>query len=261
VKFGWSDKIADDPVLLFLGAMKNAVRGFVFITISFLFSCQPSGSVQEDRDFLAQMRSELGWKPLSEGFDIYAMADCTGPASVFQTLVLSSLENTRFEQKSGPRHSLGVYRPDSAWLYDFVRDTAVEADSATIAFLINHELHATAFYPESRYGQWIAEKDTTYYDDEADMLTFKDIKGGLVRVFYHATTALPLGFRIENHLGRGASFVDVLFDDWQQLQGVRVFTAARFLQGQDVYEYRFTKISFDKLSDQVFMENKPLISP
>lgn len=233
---------------------------FLLVTL-FLISCESATSTQQGNELLAKVRKDLGLPMLSEGFNIYAMADCTGPASVFQTLVVSSTTNTRFEQKSGPRHILGIHRPDTAWLYDLVQDTIIEADSATIAFLINHELHATAFYPESRYGLPMSQKDTVYYSEKASMLTFTDIKGGEVRAFYKIETGLPLGFRIENHLGRGERYVDVLFENWQDLNDIRVFTAASFLQGQDVYRYQFTIISMDSLPEKVFIQNKALISP
>ncbi|GAB5523729.1 MAG: hypothetical protein Roseis2KO_16010 [Roseivirga sp.] len=207
------------------------------------------------------MRQRLGLPELSAAPAIYAMANCTGPSSRFTTLVISDAHNTRFEQKSGPSHVLGVHRPDSAWWHDFTANASVAIDSATITFLIDHELHAIAFYPENRFGEWVDEKDTVYYQDKAKMLTFSDIKGGKVKMFYQAESWRPLGFSVENHLQKGAAPIDVLLDNWQKRGGVRVFTEARFLQGEDVYHYQFTEITFGKLPEGAFTKNEPLISP
>lgn len=241
--------------------MKGLKPECILLIVLFIWSCGVKGTSKGEGQGLVKMRQSLGLPELSAAPAIYAMADCEGPSSTFKTLVISNAANTRFEQQSGPRHILGVHRPDSAWLHDFVADTTVAVDAATIAFLINHELHAIAFYPETRYGQWVSEKDTVYYNQEARMLTFTDIKGAAVKTFYQAESWFPLGFSIENHLGRGAKQVDVLFDNWDETEGVRVFTEARFLQGEDVYRYKFTEIAFDKLPEAAFTKNEPLILP
>ncbi|MCE7993279.1 MAG: hypothetical protein HEP71_14935 [Roseivirga sp.] len=241
--------------------MKSLTVSLLLLVAISTLNCQGSGSSSNKVDRLLQMRQKHGWPTASSGLNIYAMADCSGPSSVFQTLVISGSTETRFEQKSGSRHILGVNRPDSAWMHDFAGDTTVAVDDATICFLINHELHAIAFYPEKRYGQWAEEKDTIYYSEGAKMLTFLDIKGGRVKIFYEEESWRPLGFSIENHLGRGAKQVDVLFENWQEWEGRQVFTEARFLQGEDVYRYKFTEISFGELSDDAFNESKPIILP
>lgn len=207
------------------------------------------------------MREVLGVPDFETALNIYALADCTGPASTFETLVISSPSNTRFEQKAEGRHILGIHRQDSAWVYDIIADTSVAVDSATITFLIGHELHAIAFYPESRFGVLVSEKDTIYYSEEARMLTFMDIKEGLVNVFYKAETWLPLGFNVQNHLGRGDSQVDVLFDNWQKIDGVHLFTEARFLQGDEVYHYQFIEIRFGEVPKDTFAKNRSMILP
>lgn len=241
--------------------MKSLTLSLLLLVVLSSLSCRGNQSSSDEGDVLWQMRQRLGWPEASSGLNIYAMADCSGPSSVFTTLVISGPAETRFEQKSGPRHVLGVHRPDSSWMHDFVGDTTVAIDDPTICFLINHELHAIAFYPEKRYGPWVDEKDTLYYEEEAKMLTFLDIKGGRVKTFYEKKSWRPLGFSIQNHLGRGARQVDMLFENWQVSEGRRVFTEARFLQGQDVYHYQFTEISFGELPDNAFAANTPLIRP
>ncbi len=245
----------------FIGWMKGLKSGCLLLLILFIWSCGVKQASEEENEVLLKMRQSLGLPDLLAAPAIYAMADCIGPSSEFTTLVISSTANTRFEQKSGPSHVLGIHRPDSAWWYDFVADTSVAIDSATITFLIDHELHAIAFYPENRFGKLIDQKDTVYYQSEAKVLTFSDIKEGKVKVFYQSGTWLPLGFSVENHLEKGAAPIDVLFDNWQERGDVRVFTEARFLQGEDVYHYRFTEITFGKLPEGAFTKNEPLISP
>lgn len=224
-------------------------------------SCQERASEDDSSSLLPKMRKALGIPTFELVSNIYALAECSGPASTFETLVISSPANTRFEQKAEGHHILGVHRQDSAWIYDIIGDTSVAVDSATLTFLIDHELHAIAFYPESRFGSPVSEKDTVYYSEEAIMLTFKDIKEGPVNIFYRTKTWLPLGFSVQNHLGGGASQVDVLFANWQKTDGIRVFTEARFLQGADVYHYLFTKIRFGELPKEAFTKNQALILP
>lgn len=241
--------------------MKWLKLSMLLLIVLSSLSCEKSHSAEKGSGVLSQMRQSLGLPTLETGIDIYALADCSGPNSVFKTLVISSPTETRFEQKAEARHILGIHRPDSVWIYDFVGDTLVAVDSATITFLIDHELHMIAFYPENRFGVSVSEKDTVYYSEEARMLTFIDIKGGPIKVFYKAESWLPLGFSIQNHMGRGAEQVDVLFENWKEVEGIQVFTEARFLQGDDVYHYQFTEIGFDKLPKDAFTKNQSLILP
>lgn len=241
--------------------MKGLISGCLLLIVLLVCSCGVKQASEEEYGVLLKMRQSLGLPDLPAAPDIYAMANCTGPSSQFTTLVMSGATNTRFEQKSGPSHVLGIHRPDSAWWHDFRADTSVAIDSTTVTFLIDHELHAIAFYPENRFGQWVNQKDTVYYQDEAKMLTFSDIKGGKVKIFYQSGSLLPLGFSVENHLEEGAAPIDVLFDNWQKRGGVRVFIEARFLQEEDVYHYRFTEIAFGTLPEGAFTKNEPLILP
>ncbi|HVL17718.1 MAG TPA: hypothetical protein VM387_06970, partial [Gemmatimonadales bacterium] len=63
---------------------------------------------------------------------------------------------------------------------------------------------------------------------------------------------LPLGLRLRNQTGQGAARVDVVFGDWETVDGVRLFRRAAFLQGPDRYDYRYTTLRLNQLADADF---------
>lgn len=222
-------------------------------------------SCTDDKDslssFLPEMRTRLGLPAEVSDFGVYALADCTGPNSAFTTLVISDDNHTRFEQKSSSYHIIGFHDGNSSSMLDVLSGEVSPVDSATVTFLIGHELHMIAFYPESRFGEPVGIKDTTYYDQAATQLSFTDLLGGPIEVFYDQETHRPLGFNTKNHLGGGAEHIDVQFSQWQTKGEQPVFMEARFLQGDDVYKYKFTEVCLGKPSGELFQSGKVLISP
>ena len=59
--------------------------------------------------------------------------------------------------------------------------------------------------------------------------------GAPVDFFYDPATGRPLGVRIRNHTGRGASEVLTRFDDWRRVGEVLLAFAVTMTQGSDVY--------------------------
>jgi hypothetical protein len=226
-----------------------------------LSGCQKGSSASiTGQQALEVMRSRLGLVDAEEDFYVYALANCQGPDSRFETLVISGPAGMRFEQKSESSHVLGVHQAGAAWWHNFNTDTTTAVSDAVLTFLMGHDLHMIACFPENRFGEMLSEKDTTYYNDKALMLSFRDVKDGLVRVYYHAESLLPLGFTIQNHLNDHAEYIDVLFSDWEQIEGVKTFTRASFIQGEDVYDYAFTHVSFESFTGEVFTQKQKLIA-
>lgn len=258
VECHWSNKVSGISFRLLLGGMKLIK---LMTLLVFLSGCgQGSSASSTNEDVLTAVRSRLGLPNIGKDFYVYALANCQGPDRRFETLVISSPAKMRFEQKSASSHVLGVYKPDAAWWHDFNADTTHAVSDVVSTFLMGHDLHMIAFFPEKKFGDLLSEKDTTYYDDKARMLNFSDIKGGLVRVYYQAESLLPLGFTVQNHFNEHEEeYIDVLFSDWEMVQGVKAFTHARFIQGDDVYEYAFTHISFESFTDQVFTQKQKRI--
>lgn len=205
------------------------------------------------------MRSGLGLTASADTFNVYALADCEGPDSQFTTLIISDQKHSRFEQVSGSRHSIGVHsEAKSAW-YDVSTHEESLADSASITFLIDHELHMLAFYPESRFGLPLSAKDTVFHDQNAVRLLFKDLLGASVSLFYSKNEYLPLGVTVRNHISAQPPWIHVLFENWGEVDGIKTFFEARFLQDTDVYQYRYRDIHFNNVGKDVFGDFRPLI--
>jgi len=229
------------------------------LVIACIFSL-PLNAQDNGLQLLKDVRARLGILQKLSDFKVYSMADCKGPNSEFTTLVISDAQNSRFEQQSGPRHTVGLRTASGANWHNVHTNEVSAADSASITFLIDHELHMIAFFPESRFGPPLSKKDTLFHGEKAIQLIFKDLKGKSVQVYYSQSELLPLGYTIYNHLGGDVLWIDTLFEDWKDGEDIPlVFTAARFLQGTDVYEYQFTDLRFKELPEGVFSNTEAII--
>jgi hypothetical protein len=212
------------------------------------------GSSLSENPVLASARRAMGGDGLvAAATTIDALAACDGPSGPFETRVYSSRDGKmRFEQtpSSGQTFVAGI-DGQGGWSYDADLDQFVRADSATLTFLRGHELHMIALAPETRFGEPEAQGLERLGRRHAVALRFRDLIGTPVHIYYALEDSLPLGFRVANHTGSGAPAVLVMFEDWRSVDGLRLFTRARFEHGMDTYRYEFTSIRLNSVPDSL----------
>ena len=114
----------------------NAVHSFMrmaflsCLTISLLFSL-PLKAQYSGETLLKDVRYRMGMYTKLEDYKVYALAECKGPSGEFTTLVISDINHTRFEQKAGPRHNLGLRTNEAA--ISLVTPLARECEVSTCA--------------------------------------------------------------------------------------------------------------------------------
>ena len=224
-----------------------------------LMACS-TGKKEVPADWPRKAREAMGFPASMNSLEVYAMADCSGPNSSFQTLLISNRSNTRFEQLGANYHNLSVHRPDSAWRFDFNANTLEGMDNAYRAFLFSHELHMVAIWPEARFGLPQALEQSEYGGKAAVRLEFIDAMDSPFFIYYDAQTHLPLGFTVNNHIGLGEGDVSIYFKSWQNQDGKQLFQVATFVQGDDEFRYDFTELDFNREVMGDFFAVRPLIS-
>ena len=187
--------------------------------------------------------------------NLYAMAECKAPdGRDFKTLVLSEPTASKMEQQSGKNHFIIKQGEQSSWSYDVNTLALTDSLSAsTKAFVQGHELHWLSMHPESRFSQPTYAGISTFKDQDAFKITFRDLTNAPVNFYYAFENYQPLGFEI--FPGQDQDKVVINFDNWDTINKIKVFKKATFTQGQEVFEYAFTDIQFNDLKATDF-ENK-----
>lgn len=184
-------------------------------------------------------------------------AECEGPNGHFTTEVASARDGrVRFAQRHSPdrRFAAGVSL-DGPWQGSASAATPTITDSARsiMGTVIDaHELHLLAIAPEARYTNPVAQGRERIDGSVAAVVRFLDRRGAPADFFYDVNSGLPIGFRVVNHTGRGASPILTTFHDWLRVGSVRLPHRVVIAQGSETYTYHMTSASTDWLPDAAF---------
>lgn len=197
---------------------------------------------------LAGARRALGGGDRIRTID--AVAAVTGPRSSFVTRV-SSARDGRARLALGPQFLAGVGAREG-WLFDVAADTAGPLDPVSRSILRGHELHMLVLAPASRWRRPRAREGQTWQGRPALAVVFDDDLADPVTLYLSATDTMPVGIRLMNHTGQGLRDVDVTFDRWESLGGVRLFRKAVFAQAADSFVYDYTDLRLNAVDDSTF---------
>lgn len=166
-------------------------------------------------------------------------AAATGPDGPYEVTVRSSAEGAvRLEFTLG--FAAGI-RADDAWVR-LGSGEAVQAMTDTLeTFVRGHDLLMNALHPESRYGSLRHVGEESFGSVPAIRLDGTDALGAPVAFYYSREDTLPLGYRVADHL-RGGGPVTTSLSAWEFRGDVRLPTRARFVQGEEVFDYELLEI-------------------
>ena len=179
---------------------------------------------------------------------IEAVASVQGPRRRFEASIRSARDG-RARLALGPDFVAGFGR-SGAWLAERERVTA--PDSATRTVVRGHELHLLVLAPESRWRDPLFLGLLPWQGDSALAVSLLDELDTPAVLYLGRRDSLPVGLRLINHTGVGASRVDVTLGDWETIDGVRLFRRAAFQHGPDRYDYRYTTLRLNRLADAAF---------
>jgi hypothetical protein len=103
-------------------------------------------------------------------------------------------------------------------------------------------------FPGSRLADPVFEGRAVWDGDSALVVRVRDEAGATVFAAFAVSDTLPLGLQVTST----DPDVFVRFDEWQWLQGIRVFTVAEFRQGSEVFRYEYTDIALNDVDDSLF---------
>ena len=177
---------------------------------------------------------------------VTARAVVTGPSGQFEATVWSARDGrARILMTTG--FAAGIDH-DSSW--QIGQDPAVvrRLDRDGRRFLRGHELHAHVYFPETRLSDASFVGRSMWDGDSALVLEFQDETLAPLRTAYTLQDTIPLGMQVMTQ----DPDVFIRFHDWAWRDGTRLFTAAEFRQGDDVFRYEYEEIEFGVLADSVF---------
>lgn len=166
-------------------------------------------------------------------------ANAEGPGGAYEVTVQATAEGAaRLDFSQG---FSGVAGAGGGWIRNGPGEATAALTDTLETFVRGHDLMMTAFHPETRYGPFRLVGETEFDGDPAIRVDGVDALGAPIELYYAATDTVPLGFRIVDHLrGRGPVMTRLL--DWEMTGALRVPTAARFVQGDEIFVYDIVEI-------------------
>jgi len=189
---------------------------------------------------------------LPEGSSLSAMANCVGPqGDLFQTLIFSEKTRGRMEQSNERGHYVLSYEDSLIWSYNFVsKNLNEDAGEMTKSFIQGHELHWLSLRPMDRTTRPLFKGFEEFKGTVSFKIESRDILDRPILFYYSFEDYLPLGFQMETAPGQPP--VVVSFENWDSVGPYRVFKRAVFKQGDEVFQYEFTKINFNSMTEEDF---------
>jgi len=180
---------------------------------------------------------------------VRATAAASGPSTSFEVTVSSRRSGeARVDFSGGFSAGIGRHR---RWAR--TADSTGPLTPEMETFLRGHEIHLTLLAPESRYPT-LGFGGRVDLDGRAALsLVGADALGGRVELFFATADTLPLGYRVIDQARPERGPVTLTVGDWVPRDGRRIFTTARFRQGNETFRYRFTDVVLDPpLPDSLF---------
>ena len=187
-----------------------------------------------------------------------ALATCKGPGpeDQFTTLIQSDAQNARFEQIFGTGHTIMGINPDQTWSYNPNNQQRQESlDTMTQLFVLGHELHWLCWFPETRFANPLFKGEKTFDGQQAFEMKWTDPLNRPVLMYYAVASHQPLGFEMYTSTLEKGETVSVYFNQWETQEGIQVFKGATFRQGEFVFEYDYTRIGLNQLTEEDFADS------
>jgi hypothetical protein len=181
---------------------------------------------------------------------ISAIADVAGPHGPFESRVYSARDG-RARLDLGGQFVAGV-GSCHGWLVDDSAQVVRPLDQINRSVVRGHELHMLVVAPETRWRKPRVRGIQEWAGTSALALEFRDDLGDPAMLYVRLSDTLPIGLKIVNHTGQGPRDVEVTFDEWTKIRGVRLFRRAVFAHGEDRYVYDYTRLQVNPMIDAMF---------
>ncbi len=215
------------------------------LTIGSAIACAPSGRADGAELLLAARRAIGATDSITT---ISTTAHVTSPSGGFDAQIASATDG-RVRLALGRSLVAGVLGGEG-WSCDPERGR-LPLDPVTRSVVRGHDLHMLVLSPS-----WLTEPtrdaDRRWGTDSVLTVRFRDELGSPLLLHFRAADTLPVGLEVVNHTGTGPADVRVLFDDWQDHGGVRLFRTATFEHGNNRFVYRYAILQLNASPDSAF---------
>jgi hypothetical protein len=206
-------------------------------------------TVKVDRasdDVIAGARRAMGGAAADAVTTLHAEAAVRGPEREFVTHVWSAADGRARMEQSG---FIAVVHPSGSWQIDTQTGEQTPLLAEVRSILYGHELHMATLSPLSRYGKARFAGQQEFAGAQSLTIELAGVFGEPVLIHYSVTDTMPLGFRMTHP----EPDVIVTLDNWIVKEGVRLFSAAEFIQGSESFQYSYTNIELNTVVDSVFV--------
>jgi len=185
---------------------------------------------------------------------ICAAADCRSPRGPYTTTIHARLPDAVvFDQvTSAGDRNYWVVTADDAWAVEENGQLAGDLRPIQRSIALGHAYHAIALDPSLRYSGGIVGEPTTFEGRRCLVVEFRDAFGKPVVFHYDADSRLPVGYTTIEPMSDDDAVIITTFDDWRDVQGVRLFHKARITHRGDVYEFDFCELRLNEVDDELF---------
>jgi hypothetical protein len=179
---------------------------------------------------------------------ILTVAKVESPSGGFDARIASATDG-RVQLTMGSSLVAGV-EAGIGWSCD-AGGTVAPLDSVTRSVVRGHDLHMLIVSPRWMSAP-VRQADGRWGADSVMSLRFTDELGAPLLMHLRIADSMPVGLDVVNHTGSGPREVRVVFDDWQQHGGVRLFRRATFEHGGNRFVYHYTEPAINTLADSSF---------
>ncbi len=180
---------------------------------------------------------------------ISTKATCKGPEGRYTTSTQSRSDTDYlfFAQDytyKSPFYAL-VFSMEKAFGLDSTMTNKGPLSKPIIGVMKAHEFHELMMQPLDRFSIEDKQPDTLYFEEECRRVIAKDRLDLPVTLFFNKQTNLLVGFTQVNPYKK-SELIQIHFEDWLEMDGVKVFDKVSILQGENArFSFDFEFILFN----------------
>lgn len=195
---------------------------------------------------LAGAGRAMGASAPGGALQLHTEAQVRGPDGEFRTLIRSSGDGRLRMEQPHLGFVAGVGSAGRAWALG--PDGTVQDFSGGLGILRGHDLHMLALQPRPGLSAARFLGNSTFAGADVFAIAFTLAEGDSLIAYYRVADTVPIGLMLPGP----SPPVEVTWDGWEERSGLRIFTRAAFRQGDETFEYRYTRIDLEAQPDSLF---------
>lgn len=214
-----------------------------------------SSSTESAREILAANLMAVGGKEgIANIGTLTATAAVSGPRGDFTTTVTSSTNGDVRATWHYPDKvvDMGISR-GHIWYTDPETKKVQDAPENYEFFIRGHEFHFDALFIAKRYRGFVVTKDVPFRSCTCTSIRMTDKMHNTALVYFDPETHRVRGFRKFRTDGDKEVTMDFVYDDWKPVDGIELPWKVTIYDGDDVYTYKFLKISINTAEHSDFL--------